>query len=229
MTRDEITALQRRLNLMGAGLVVDGIRGPKTAAAEAKYLYAEKDADTDPDPPASTSSLKPLSAQERKRIFGEFRWKPNPATVPGQEITILGGWEAENIVKVFIPQLKGVPLYELGGPPATGYVRFHKRAAPQLQALWAAWEAADLLRYVLTYDGAFNARYIRGSKVSLSNHAYGTAFDINAEWNGLGREPAYGKGSVRPLVRIAESYGFYWGGNFSGRADGMHFEANRII
>lgn len=38
MTADEIKKLQLELNRLGAGLSVDGIYGPKTKAAEAKYL-----------------------------------------------------------------------------------------------------------------------------------------------------------------------------------------------
>jgi hypothetical protein len=36
-------------------------------------------------------------------------------------------------------------------------------------------------------------------------------------------------GSVRELVPLANRHGFYWGGHFRGRPDGMHFEAARII
>jgi hypothetical protein len=32
------------------------------------------------------------------------------------------------------------------------------------------------------------------------------------------------KGSVRELVPIANRWGFYWGGHYNGRPDGMHFE-----
>ena len=71
---------------------------------------------------------------------------------------------------------------------------------------------------------------IRGSTRTPSNHSFATAFDINAAWNGLGREPAARgeKGSVRELVPIFEKWGFRWGGNFR-RRDGMHFEIARII
>jgi hypothetical protein len=65
----------------------------------------------------------------------------------------------------------------------------------------------------------------------LSNHAFGSAFDINAKWNPLGHTPALvGKeGAVRKLVPIANDYGFYWGGHFTSRKDGMHFEVAKIL
>ena len=91
--------------------------------------------------------------------------------------------------------------------------------------LWKDWEAADLLHLVLTWEGSFVPRFVRGSRTTLSNHAFGSAFDINAPWNGLGIVPPLvgQKGSVRELVLLAHKYGFYWGGHFN-RKDGMHFE-----
>lgn len=73
-------------------------------------------------------------------------------------------------------------------------------------------------------------RFVRGSRTTLSNHSWGTAFDINYAWNCLGALPALRgeKGSVRELVPIAHRHGFYWGGHFS-RRDGMHFEVARVL
>jgi hypothetical protein len=65
----------------------------------------------------------------------------------------------------------------------------------------------------------------------LSNHAYGSAFDINYAWNRLGQVPALvgEKGAVRELVTLAHKHGFYWGGHFNERLDGMHFEVAKIV
>jgi hypothetical protein len=105
-------------------------------------------------------------------------------------------------------------------------MRFHKLAAAQLTGLWTDWDNAGLLNRILTFDGAFVARFIRGSTTTLSNHAFGTAFDINAAENPLGARPALvgQRGSTRELVSIANKWGFYWGGHFGSRPDGMHFE-----
>jgi hypothetical protein len=35
------------------------------------------------------------------------------------------------------------------------------------------------------------------------------------------------KGSVRELVPIASEQGWYWGGHYQSRKDGMHFELVR--
>jgi hypothetical protein len=82
-----------------------------------------------------------------------------------------------------------------------------------------------LLNHILTFDGAYTSRFIRCSNKTLSNHAFGTAFDINAGENPLGAQPALPgrKGCVFELVPTAHQFGFYWGGHFS-RRDGMHFE-----
>ena len=127
-------------------------------------------------------------------------------------------------MRVEIPQLRGV-----SGAPSSASVRFHRRAADQLRELWRAWEAAGLLRLVLTWEGAFAPRFVRGSDTVLSNHAHGSAFDINAPWNALGARPALvgQRGGVRELVPIANRHGFFWGGHFRDRADGMHFEVAR--
>jgi hypothetical protein len=105
-------------------------------------------------------------------------------------------------------------------------MNFHRLAARQLAGMWADWETAGLLDRILSFDGSFNARFIRGSTTLLSNHAFGTAFDINAAENTLGTRPLLvgQRGSIRELVPIANKWGFYWGGHFGSRPDGMHFE-----
>jgi hypothetical protein len=35
-------------------------------------------------------------------------------------------------------------------------------------------------------------------------------------------------GTVRELVSIANAHGFYWGGHFRNRPDGMHFEIAEV-
>ncbi len=138
-----------------------------------------------------------------------------------EAIRILGTWERDNIVDVPIPQLSRTQIQR---PPAG--MRFHRLAMTQLQGLWAEWERRNLLDRVLIYNGAFVPRFVRGSRTNLSNHAFGSAFDINEKYNKLGHRPALvgEKGSVRELVSIANDFGFWWGGHYDDRKDGMHFE-----
>lgn len=187
----------------------------------------------EPDGPPRPTQLRPYTTAEKSAVFGTFQYEPDPNTFGGDGIRVLGGWVDENIVNVSIPQLNGK---RLGDRVITnGSIRFHRLGQDALVALWAEWESAGLLDRVLTFHGGHAARFIRGSADRnprpLSNHALGTAFDINAAWNGFGRLPALvgAEGSVRELVEIANRHGFFWGGHFRGRPDGMHFELAKSV
>lgn len=73
-----------------------------------------------------------------------------------------------------------------------------------------------------TFDGCFNIRKQRGA-LSQSLHSWGVAIDVNAAWNGLGKQPQLSEG----FVKCFTDAGFNWGGNFK-RLDGMHFELATI-
>lgn len=73
-----------------------------------------------------------------------------------------------------------------------------------------------------TWDGCFNIRNKRGLK-SHSLHSWGIAVDVNAAWNGLGREPQLSAG----FVKCFTDAGFDWGGIWT-RKDGMHFQLAKI-
>lgn len=171
-------------------------------------------------------ALVPLTTNAgRQKVWGAFRFVHEPVPGNRENIRILGSWEDENIVRVEIPQLRGV-----SGAPASTMVHFHRKAADQLRALWRAWEEAGLRPLVLTWEGSFVPRFVRGSTTVLSNHCYGNAFDVSAAWNALGTRPALvgQRGSVRELVPLANEHGFFWGGHFNGRPDGMHFEVAQV-
>lgn len=176
---------------------------------------------------------RPLTYQERVHLFGRFTFTHDPMPGNPEHVEIEHAWRRDNIVPVVVPQLDGrrVPV--------------NRHVAAQFLRLWAAWEAAGLRDRVLTFDGAFVSRFKRfrgtlherlqksrlAGGESLSNHCYGTAFDINWRWNKLGDEPAaLGEhGCVRELIPLAEAHGFAWGGYFKSRPDGMHFEAYRVL
>ena len=151
-------------------------------------------------------NFKPLTQSQLQTMFGkiEFNIKEDKSS-----INITNGWQALNLVTIEIPQIKGLPPYN------TNKISVHKKVASQFQNLFNEWEKAGLSSLILSFDGSFNPRLIRGSSTNLSNHAFGVAIDINVPWNGLGVIPALKgqKGSVRELVSIANSLGFYWGGH----------------
>lgn len=76
----------------------------------------------------------------------------------------------------------------------------------------------------------FAERLIRGSSTTLSNHASGTALDLNAPQHPLGTDPS-ANFTVAQIDRIREIVDYCegairWGGSYTGRRDPMHFEAN---
>ena len=205
-------------------LDVDGIVGNKTYAA-AMVLGFELVTNDDegqrgpnwPPPP----DFPPLVGQAaRQAVFGKFKFHSAGYDGNPEAIVIEGTWAKDNIVKVEIPQLSTVKY-----APRGRKIQIHALAQAPIEKLFRQWEKAKLMPLVLTWGGSWVPRFIRGSRTTLSNHAFGTAFDINVPWNYLGTQPALvgEKGSVRELVTIANDLGFYWGGHFS-RKDGMHFE-----
>jgi len=166
--------------------------------------------------------FRPLvTNRQREALFGRYEYVRVPQPGNPEAIRILGNWERDNIVDVPIPQLR-----KALGEKAPGSIRFHRLAAAQLQLVWAEWEAAGLLNRILSFGGGFAARFVRGSRTLLSNHAFGSAFDINEAYNPFGQRPVSNgrRGCVRDLVPIANRCGFYWGGHYQSRTDGMHFE-----
>lgn len=212
------------------GLVADGVVGNRSLG-QAALLGLEIARDPSPGPEGTNYPpppvMKPLvGTAARAAVFGAFSYVSRPVPGNPENIRITDDWPQRNIVVVHVPQLRDVK-----GAPASCRVEFHRSAAEQLVALWQGWEDAGLLDRVLTWGGSFVPRFIRGSRTTLSNHAFGTAFDINVAFNPLGAIPALvgKKGSVRELVALANEHGFYWGGHFRKRPDGMHFEVARLL
>ena len=170
-------------------------------------------------------SFPALGSADREKVFGKFDFVPDHTKELGDGIKVLHDWKEKNIKKI------SIPVKEAFGKPGPFEVEFHKLAEQQLIALWLEWERKGLLSKVISWGGAYVPRFQRRSTTKLSNHAFGSAFDINASFNGLGERPVLvgERGSVRELVTIANKYGFYWGGHFQNRLDGMHFEVAKLL
>lgn len=223
VTDKETKTFQKRKNL-----TPDGVVGPKTLSVALQCGFSlMEDPTCDIDgpnwPPRPTQG--PLDPADREKLFGRFSYISSPVPSNPEAITITGNW-ASNISQITIPQLRGI-----AGAPQSGNVQFHSLLIPQVTKLFNDWEDAGLTYLIMSWGGSWVPRFVRGSRTSLSNHAWGTAFDVNVAWNGLGVQPALRgeTGSVRELVEIAYENGFYWGGWFPRRADGMHFEAYKIL
>lgn len=76
-------------------------------------------------------------------------------------------------------------------------------------------------------DWGYAERNIRGG-TELSNHASGTAVDLNATKHPLGTDPRdnFTDEQIAAIRRILRDCGgtLRWGGDYTGRKDGMHLE-----
>lgn len=78
------------------------------------------------------------------------------------------------------------------------------------------------------WSWGWNYRPIRGSSSGYSNHASGTAIDLNAPAHPLGKRGTFSnseKAAIHAILRDLEGV-VRWGGDYQNRADEMHFEIN---
>lgn len=137
-------------------------------------------------------------------------------------------WSLAHMREVMIPQLAEYGIRHS--------VTFHYKAAAKAVALWAEWDRRGLLNEIDSWDGSWVTRFKRQNgtiaerlakvpqlnEFNLSNHAWGTAFDINAALYPLGTKHV--TLGYLELVPVAEALGWAWGGNFKVRPDPMHWE-----
>lgn len=224
-----VTEVETKAFQSKKGLVPDGTVGRKTlSVALAAGFSLMEDPSLDMNGPSwpPKPATGQMSYQDREKIFGKFSYIPSPTIGNPENITITGDWVTKNISTISIPQLQNMP-----GMSKSNNILVHVSIAPQMIKLFEEWHSRGLMYLVMTWGGSWSPRFIRGSRTILSNHAWGTAFDINVQWNQLGMQPALrGEvGSVRELVESAYDHGFYWGGWFPKRMDGMHFEAYKVL
>jgi hypothetical protein len=138
-----------------------------------------------------------------KRVFGEFAAAPQPGSA---YFTIQPSWVDRNIVTTEVPLL--------------GEITCHRKLIPMVRAALEEVMAAGLSAEIKVYSGCWASRTVaRSLTAPPSYHAYGAAIDINAPQNPYGTTPTMD----RRIVRIFESNGFNWGGDFL-IPDGHHFE-----
>ena len=73
-------------------------------------------------------------------------------------------------------------------------------------------------------DWGYAYRDVRGVPGKLSNHASGTAIDLNATKHPLGQVGTFEATKVPMLQALTKKYSLTWGGNYRNRKDEMHFE-----
>jgi len=109
--------------------------------------------------------------------------------------------------------------------PIIGPMTCNTRMFPQLRAALEEIVADGLASAIHPgqYGGCYVPRFIAGT-TTLSNHAFGLAFDVNVAENQRGTV-----GQIdRRVVAVFQKWGFTWGGTWH-YTDPMHFELNRIV
>jgi hypothetical protein len=159
------------------------------------------------DLPGSTAYVRVASGVKPsillKEVFGEFAATPqaDPAW-----LTIEPAWVERNIVTTEVPLL--------------GTITCHRKLVPMVRGAIEEIMGSGLVSEIKVYSGCWASRTIaRSPTAPPSYHAYGAAIDINAPQNPYGARPTMN----REMVRIFESWGFNWGGDFL-IPDGHHFE-----
>lgn len=71
------------------------------------------------------------------------------------------------------------------------------------------------------YGGCFNIRRISGSD-SWSNHSWACAIDLSPGTNGFRHDASTTLSSI--VIDAFKRQGAFWGGDYHGRKDPMHFE-----
>lgn len=106
---------------------------------------------------------------------------------------------------------------------STGFLLIHL-------AMWFDKKVEDIDAGIWDEWG-YAYRPVRGF-AALSNHASGTAMDLNATQHPLGEDETFSKAEERLILdRVEHFYGgcIRWGGEYRGRKDEMHFEIDRGI
>jgi hypothetical protein len=106
--------------------------------------------------------------------------------------------------------------------PSGARWQVNRRVAPQFTGFLKDLEATG---YRAQSSGGYAYRPIRGSH-RLSQHAYGSAIDIDAAHNPLGSSRT---NLPRETSGLARKWGLSWGAEWRGRKDPMHFEASRFV
>jgi hypothetical protein len=75
-------------------------------------------------------------------------------------------------------------------------------------------------------DWGYCFRMVRGTTAKLSNHSSGTAIDLNAPKDALGKVGTFPAEKVPMIRALSAKYGLKWGGDYVNRKDEMHWEIN---
>lgn len=167
-------------------------------------------------------------------LFGSLQFQAVEQEFSGAALHVLGGFE-NNLVTFNVPQLRGKDdaRFDPVRPGAfPGDIKFHKDLKDQILAAFADIESAGKLHVIKSCAGTHNARFIKTvpphATHTPSNHAFGSAIDLNSEIfpHGHPDNPS-SPFSLSQVADIFAHHGFKWGQTFPTK-DPMHFEGERF-
>lgn len=134
-----------------------------------------------------------------------------------------GGWSATHLIHIHLPYKMYYEKREL-----TAGIMVHKLiAGAVLAAAREIWEkcshdqAAVDKTGASDWGGCFNIRRISGSS-SWSNHSWACALDLSPSTNGFRHDSSTTLSNI--VIDAFKRQGAFWGGDYHGRKDPMHFE-----
>lgn len=163
-----------------------------------------------PSAESINSGLSNLKASTCIRVFGE---PSDKKTVDGVDVT------SKRLLKNLVAEDLGL---KYAGKASK--CRGHREAVASLKRVLEHVKRADPeLFKALGHAGMLNARLIRGSKSTWSNHSWGFAIDLTL--NGLldTRGDGMVQSGLLTLYKYFHREGWFWGAEFNTE-DAMHFE-----
>lgn len=222
---DDVLALQLALRQAGYRVAEDRVFGPRTDRVVRLFQQQHGlavDGQVGPITAARLDTPHAELVEQAAPLIAPTGW-PHDDTA---SLTAFYGkpWENGSLIVSLIPPF---PMYY--GAQLAPHLRVHGRIASAVsQALAAIWTAAGrdlhspLLRHVIHYDGCYNDRPVRGSS-RRSTHAFAAALDFDAARLPLGK----GVPAAELPAEVVDAFkrvGAFWGGDYIGRKDPMHFQ-----
>ncbi|NBV36972.1 MAG: M15 family peptidase [Bacteroidetes bacterium] len=127
------------------------------------------------------------------------------------------GWPAS-------PDRKAIDIISIEVPGCETKFAVCRKVAPIFKAFLAEFNERVEKIDKGKDDWGYAFRQVRGSTDMLSNHASGTAVDVNATKHPLGVEDTFTDAQRKTIRELCDKYGLRWGGNYVRRVDEMHFE-----
>lgn len=153
----------------------------------------------------------PKNKQELLKFTGTYNYED----IKDGFVRILGDWQKENIVPMYIPLFHPKTNKQLK-------IHCHKKVHNNLLHLFSTYVVQGYAEaYPIRMIGCFAARHkMSNPKRSLSLHAYGVAVDINWDKNKVGSSGDIPAG----IVALFKQFGWSWGGFWTKPKDPMHFQ-----